>query len=182
MTRSRCGAKHYGRWVGSPCQRDSAWCSPQGAQFGRAGRRDLGLAFLWTALFATSLAFFIGVGLGEAVESVSSPAASHEVRQGAGHGTTAIASQPPSTVAPGASELPAAPSRTGVFFSIYYAMTGVHAIHILAGMGVIVWLLRRSLRGDFSPEYFGPVDYVGLYWHLVDLVWIYLFPLLYLIR
>ena len=53
---------------------------------------------------------------------------------------------------------------------------------ILAGMGVIAWLLRRSLRGDFSPDYFGPVDYVGLYWHLVDLVWIYLFPLLYLIR
>lgn len=70
---------------------------------------------------------------------------------------------------------------TGVFFSIYYVMTGLHAIHILAGMGAIAWLLWRSLRGDFGPDYFGPVDYVGLYWHLVDLIWIYLFPLLYLI-
>ena len=74
------------------------------------------------------------------------------------------------------------PSRAGVFFGIYYCMTGVHAIHILGGIGVLVWLLIRSVRKDFNREYFGPVDYVGLYWHLVDLIWIYLFPLLYLIR
>ncbi|WP_442509080.1 cytochrome c oxidase subunit 3 [Novipirellula sp. SH528] len=74
------------------------------------------------------------------------------------------------------------PSRAGVFFSIYYCMTGVHAIHILAGIGVLVWLLVRSVREEFNRNYFGPVDYVGLYWHLVDLIWIYLFPLLYLIR
>ena len=74
------------------------------------------------------------------------------------------------------------PSRAGVFFSIYYCMTGVHAIHILAGIAVLVWLLVRALREDFNKNYFGPVDYVGLYWHLVDLIWIYLFPLMYLIR
>ena len=73
------------------------------------------------------------------------------------------------------------PEGIGQFFSIYYAMTGLHAIHILAGMGVLTWLLIRAFRGDFTPDYFGPVDFVGLYWHLVDLVWIYLFPLLYLI-
>ena len=72
--------------------------------------------------------------------------------------------------------------RAGVFFSIYYCMTGIHAIHILGGIGVLVWLLIRSVRQDFNKQYFGPVDYVGLYWHLVDLIWIYLFPLLYLIR
>ncbi|MGC1275534.1 MAG: cytochrome c oxidase subunit 3, partial [Planctomycetaceae bacterium] len=64
---------------------------------------------------------------------------------------------------------------------IYYAMTGVHALHILFGMGFLTWLLVRAVKGHFTPSYFGPVDYVGLYWHLVDLVWIYLFPLLYLI-
>ncbi|KAA5546947.1 cytochrome oxidase subunit III [Roseiconus nitratireducens] len=74
------------------------------------------------------------------------------------------------------------PSRAGVFFSIYYCMTGVHAIHILAGVGVLIWLLVRAIRQDFNRNYFGPVDYVGLYWHLVDLIWIYLFPLMYLIR
>ncbi len=73
-------------------------------------------------------------------------------------------------------------SQAGVFFAIYYCMTGVHAIHILAGIGVLIWLLVRSVRQDFNRQYFGPVDYVGLYWHIVDLIWIYLFPLLYLIR
>jgi cytochrome c oxidase subunit 3 len=72
--------------------------------------------------------------------------------------------------------------QAGVFFSIYYCMTGVHAIHIIGGIVVLVWLLVRSVRHDFNKQYFGPVDYVGLYWHLVDLIWIYLFPLLYLIR
>lgn len=73
-------------------------------------------------------------------------------------------------------------SQAGVFFGIYYVMTGIHAIHILAGIGVMIWLLVRSVRQDFNRQYFGPVDYVGLYWHIVDLIWIYLFPLLYLIR
>jgi cytochrome c oxidase subunit 3 len=73
-------------------------------------------------------------------------------------------------------------SQAGVFFGIYYVMTGIHAIHILAGIGVLTWLLVRSVRQDFNRQYFGPVDYVGLYWHVVDLIWIYLFPLLYLIR
>lgn len=72
-------------------------------------------------------------------------------------------------------------SREGTFFSVYFAMTGLHAVHIVAGMGAIGWILMRSIRGDFSSQYFTPVDNVGLYWHLVDLVWIFLFPLLYLI-
>lgn len=74
------------------------------------------------------------------------------------------------------------PYLGGVFFSIYYCMTGLHAIHILAGMGALTWLIVRAARHDFNRQYFGPVDYVGLYWHIVDLIWIYLFPLLYLIR
>jgi cytochrome c oxidase subunit 3 len=69
-----------------------------------------------------------------------------------------------------------------IFFSIYYCMTGIHAIHIIGGIVVLVWLLYRAVREDFNRQYFGPVDYVGLYWHLVDLIWIYLFPLMYLIR
>lgn len=76
----------------------------------------------------------------------------------------------------------APPKNVHIFFSIYFAMTGLHAIHVIVGMGVIVWIMIRAGRGDFSSEYFGPVEYTGLYWHLVDLVWIYLFPLLYLIH
>ncbi len=70
----------------------------------------------------------------------------------------------------------------GVFFSIYYCMTGLHAIHVIGGMVALSWLYYRCLNAHFRPDYFGPVDFVGLYWHLVDLIWIYLFPLLYLIN
>lgn len=68
-----------------------------------------------------------------------------------------------------------------MFFSFYFMMTGLHGIHILGGIGAILWVLRRAIRGDFSHKYYTPVDLVGLYWHLVDMIWIYLFPLLYLI-
>ena len=68
-----------------------------------------------------------------------------------------------------------------LFFSFYFLMTGLHGIHVLCGMGAIGWLLRRAIRGDFNSTYYAPVDLVGLYWHLVDLIWIYLFPLMYLI-
>jgi cytochrome c oxidase subunit 3 len=74
------------------------------------------------------------------------------------------------------------PPNTNMFFSIYFAMTGLHGIHVLVGVGVFVWLLIRAIRGDFTPDYFGPIDYAALYWHLVDLIWIFLFPLLYLIH
>jgi cytochrome c oxidase subunit 3 len=75
-----------------------------------------------------------------------------------------------------------APHNVHIFFGIYFAMTGLHAIHILIGIGVIIWMIIRNQRGDFDTGYYAPVEYTGLYWHLVDLVWIYLFPLLYLIH
>lgn len=78
--------------------------------------------------------------------------------------------------------LPSMPQNAHVFFSLYFFMTGLHAIHVLGGIGVLGWLLVRAQRGEFGPTYFGPIDYAALYWHLVDLIWIYLFPLLYLIH
>jgi len=72
--------------------------------------------------------------------------------------------------------------RVNAFFSCYFLMTGLHGIHVIVGMGVITWILRRSLRGEFNARYNTPVDLVGLYWHLVDLIWIFLFPLFYLIH
>jgi len=74
------------------------------------------------------------------------------------------------------------PEHTGMFFTIYFAMTGLHGIHVLFGVFVFTWLLMRAIKGQFTPEYFGPVDYAALYWHIVDLIWIFLFPLLYLIH
>ncbi len=76
----------------------------------------------------------------------------------------------------------ARPEKAGVFFSIYFFMTGLHGVHVLIGIGVWVWMLVRSMRRRFGPRYFGPIDFSALYWHLVDLIWIYLFPMLYLIH
>ena len=68
-----------------------------------------------------------------------------------------------------------------LYFFLYFAMTGLHALHMIIGMGLLFWLIRRAGRGNFTPSYFAPVEVVGLYWHFVDIVWIFLFPLLYLI-
>jgi cytochrome c oxidase subunit 3 len=76
---------------------------------------------------------------------------------------------------------PAFPAHTHVFFGIYFMLTGLHGVHVAIGIGVLGWILWKNNRGDFSPEWWTPVDLAALYWHLVDLIWIYLFPLLYLI-
>lgn len=68
-----------------------------------------------------------------------------------------------------------------IFFSIYFASTGLHALHILIGMSMIIWVMIRTWQHEFSSAYYTPVEIAGLYWHLVDLIWIFLFPLLYLI-
>ncbi len=72
--------------------------------------------------------------------------------------------------------------KTQVFFSLYFAMTGMHALHMIIGVGLLLWLIPRSMRGDFSSGYVAPIENFGLYWHFVDIVWLFLFPLLYLIN
>jgi len=149
-------------------------------------RRGQQESFLVAAcLTLTALAFFAGVGAGKVVPAITEHF---------------LPAEPPApqAVSPQPRDVPAKPpaeqlvisdpqaasgiSLVAIFFSIYYTMTGIHAIHIIAGMGVLVWILVRAVRGEFSGRHFAPVDYVGLYWHLVDLIWIYLFPLLYLIH
>ena len=72
-------------------------------------------------------------------------------------------------------------TRPGFYFSIYFMMTGLHGIHVLGGMTVIGWMMYNTYKGKYSSEYYTPIEVTGLFWHLVDLVWIFLFPLLYLI-
>jgi len=71
--------------------------------------------------------------------------------------------------------------RPNLFFSIYWTATGLHGFHVLVGLGLILWIMKGGARGRFHANYYLPVDLVGLYWHLVDLIWIFLFPLLYLV-
>ena len=70
---------------------------------------------------------------------------------------------------------------THIFYGLYYTMTGLHAVHVFAGLVVLFWCRQLAAKNRFSPLYYTPVEVVGLYWHLVDVVWIYLFPVLYLL-
>ena len=68
-------------------------------------------------------------------------------------------------------------SNPHVFFSAYFLMTGLHGLHVLGGMAAITWVFLKTRSGNLSSQYFTPMEMTGLYWHLVDLIWIYLFPL-----
>jgi cytochrome c oxidase subunit 3 len=86
---------------------------------------------------------------------------------------------------------PGAPEEVGVtalnahaqlYFSLYFGMTGLHALHMVIGAGLLLWLIFQGFKGRFDANYNTPVENIGLYWHFVDIVWIFLFPLLYLIN
>ncbi len=68
-----------------------------------------------------------------------------------------------------------------LFFGLYFCMTGLHALHMIIGVGLLTWLILKARKNEFTAQYNTPVDLVGLYWHFVDIVWIFLFPLLYLL-
>ena len=76
--------------------------------------------------------------------------------------------------------LKAAP-QVKMFFFLYFLTSGVHSLHMIIGIGLVAVMASLAWRGRFSPAYFTPVEVSGLYWHLVDIVWIFLYPLLYLV-
>lgn len=71
--------------------------------------------------------------------------------------------------------------KANIFFSLYYLMTGLHGIHVLIGIGLMIWLVKKAANNAYDSEYYTPLEITGLYWHLVDIIWIFLFPLFYLI-
>lgn len=73
------------------------------------------------------------------------------------------------------------PGNVQMFFGFYFAMTGLHAIHMIIGIGVLLFILRMARQGRFNSEYYNPLEATSLYWHFVDMVWIFLFPALYLL-
>jgi cytochrome c oxidase subunit 3 len=73
------------------------------------------------------------------------------------------------------------PQQAKIFFSLYFTMTGLHALHLIIGILIVLSVLILTWRGKFNSQYYWPVEFVGLYWHFVDIVWIFLFPFLYLI-
>lgn len=143
----------------------AAW-SVRAAQLGR--QRELRLTLLLTLLLA-------GVFL-----VVKYLEYSHKLHNGVLWGAAYHPSEEMLAALPGALRHAPPPANLGTFFSIYFLMTGLHGLHVIIGMGLYAWLLARAGRGHFGPGYYVPVDGVALYWHLVDLIWIFLFPLFYL--
>ena len=78
-------------------------------------------------------------------------------------------------------DVPINQQHVQIFFSLYFIMTGLHALHMIIGIGLFAWITFMAMRRRYGPHYYTPVEIAGLYWHFVDIVWIYLFPLLYLI-
>jgi cytochrome c oxidase subunit 3 len=126
----------------------------------------------------------------DAAQSMAEPApanAASAASDGAERSVILPAAQGPAGLAPegaaaGHDDHAAEPANARTFFSIYFLMTGLHGIHVLGGIGAMLWLLAGAMRGIFDGGNFTRVDMVALYWHVVDLVWIYLFLLLYLIH
>jgi cytochrome c oxidase subunit 3 len=143
----------------------AAW-SVRAAQLGRQG--ELRLTLLLTLLLA---GVFLVVKYFEY---------SHKLHNGVFWGGAYAPSEEMLATLPASLRHAAPPANLGTFFSIYFLMTGLHGVHVVIGMGLYLWLIRRAGRGDFGPGYYVPVDGVALYWHLVDLIWIFLFPLFYL--
>ncbi|MBY0554471.1 cytochrome c oxidase subunit 3 family protein [bacterium] len=72
-------------------------------------------------------------------------------------------------------------ANLGLYFGFYFCMSGLHGLHVLIGMGLISWIAIKNMKREFNPKYFTPIEGVGIFWHIVDLIWIFLFPLLYLV-
>jgi len=79
-------------------------------------------------------------------------------------------------------EDPVLAPKVQLFMVFYWGMTGLHALHMVIGAGLLIWIIGRTWKNHFGPEYYAPVEVMGLYWHFVDIVWIFLFPFLYLIH
>jgi cytochrome c oxidase subunit 3 len=78
-------------------------------------------------------------------------------------------------------EEPQVAVQAQIFFSLYFMMTGLHALHMIIGFGIMLFMLRWAWNGTITRDYYSPIEIAGLYWHFVDIVWIFLFPLLYLL-
>jgi cytochrome c oxidase subunit 3 len=139
-------------------------------------------SFLTVKYFEYSHKGHIGTLYGAKFKPIEDPYGVPLVTEGAAgaHGATAHGAT--AHGADGSTKTPVQPpAKTNMFFTLYFAMTGLHGIHVLFGIFVFIWLLVRAIKGHFTPDYYGPIDYAALYWHLVDLIWIFLFPLFYLI-
>jgi len=152
----------------------SGFCMALGVWAAEVRNRKLLVLFLWlTTFFGVLFLGVKGVEYHEKWEKHHIPGASFNVREFTNPAAFGLKERPlPLDMA----------QKTQVFFFLYFAMTGMHALHMIIGVGLLFWLIWRAQRGEFSAGYVAPIENFGLYWHFVDIVWLFLFPLLYLIN
>jgi len=92
-----------------------------------------------------------------------------------------ISNMPIESLTPALSDANLMKKIAPLYFGFYFVMTGLHGLHVVIGACLIFWVMVKTAKGQFGAEYYTPVEVVGLFWHIVDLIWIYLFPLLYLV-
>jgi cytochrome c oxidase subunit III len=107
-------------------------------------------------------------------------AAEHETAGAGEHGAESAA--PAAAALHDDTSNPTFQRTTQLYFSLYFTMTGLHALHMIIGLGLLTWIAVMAHQGRFDEHWYAPVEMTGLYWHFVDIVWIFLFPLLYLIE
>jgi cytochrome c oxidase subunit 3 len=152
----------------------SGFCMAVGVWAAEVRKKNLlVLMLILTTFFGLVFIGVKGVEYHEKYENHHIPGADFSVAQFVNPAAYGIKEQPLS---------PDMTQHTEIYFFLYFAMTGMHAVHMIIGIVLLFWLIRRANRGDFSSGYVAPIENFGLYWHFVDIVWLFLFPLLYLIN
>ena len=152
----------------------SGFCMAVGVWAAEVRKKNLlVLMLILTTFFGLVFIGVKGVEYHEKYENHHIPGADFSVAQFVNPAAYGIKEQPLS---------PDMAQHTEIYFFLYFAMTGMHAVHMIIGIVLLFWLIRRANRGDFSSGYVAPIENFGLYWHFVDIVWLFLFPLLYLIN
>ncbi len=152
----------------------SGFCMALGVYYAEVKNRRMLVLFLWlTTLFGVMFLGVKGIEYHEKWEKHHIPGATFNIKEFTNPQAFGLNEKP---LAPDMAE------KTQVFFFLYFAMTGMHALHMIIGIALLFWLIYRAQRGEFSAGYVAPIENFGLYWHFVDIVWLFLFPLLYLIN
>ncbi len=156
----------------------SGFCMALGVYYAEVRQRTaLVVTLILTTVFGLAFLGVKSVEYKEKWDKHHIPGASFDVHEFINPPIDAATGKPSETPLP-----PDMAQKTQIFFFLYFAMTGMHAVHMIIGIGILFWLIWRAYNYEFSTGYVAPIENFGLYWHFVDIVWLFLFPLLYLIN
>jgi cytochrome c oxidase subunit 3 len=156
----------------------SGFCMAVGVWAAEVRNQKMLVLMLWlTTIFGVAFLGVKGIEYTAKFKDHHVPGASFNVKEFVNPPVDAKTGKPTENPLP-----PDMAQKTQIYFFLYFAMTGMHAVHMIIGIVILFWLIARANKGEFSAGYVAPIENFGLYWHFVDIVWLFLFPLLYLIN